>query len=160
MAQGLSYPLLLAQGIGEHTSALFSARARERLAAFSYDAAHLLVPGQNAVLAVSAYLPRDASRATRRAALLALRSLTFLPPHERVAYRIQPVYDPLLGMVAMQVPVPEGYAFQGGVVPQANLRWPALFLSRGRRVLRQDVVYVNSGGVQSQFGANAQTRLT
>lgn len=160
VVQGLRYPLELAHGIGDHSWALFSRQARTRLGAFSYDAAHLLVPGQNAVLAVSVYLPRDASSATRQAALLLLRSLAFLPPHERVVYSMQPVYDPLLGMVAVQVPVPEGYAFQGGVVPQGNVRHPAFSLSRGRSLLRRDVVWVNSGGVQSQFGANAQTRLT
>ncbi|MCS7173661.1 MAG: hypothetical protein N0A24_09880 [Armatimonadetes bacterium] len=160
MAQGLRYPWELAGQIGEYNFVLSSARARARLAKLSYEAAHLLIPGQSAVLAVSVYLPRDAHANTRARALSVLRSLTFLPPGQRVAYRMQPVYDTLLGMVAGYVPVPDGYAFQGGVVPQAGLRWPAFALIRSPSVMRFDVIYVNSEGVQTRFAANAQTRLT
>jgi len=159
-AQGLRYPWELAQGLGSYALALSLPQARAHLQSLSYEGAHLLLAGERAVLAVSAYLPRDLDRSRRAAVLGVLRSFGFLPAAERLPYTPQPIYDPVLGLVAAQVPVPQGYAFAAGVVPQGNLRLPAFSLRQGPKMLRRDVVHVSSGGVQTQFGSNAQTRLT
>ncbi|MDR7443091.1 MAG: hypothetical protein QN193_03410 [Armatimonadota bacterium] len=160
VAQGLRYPWEFAQSLGRYTLTLSVPQARTYLQGLSYEAAHLLLAGERAVLAVSVYLPQDLDRARRAAVLGVLRSFGFVPSTQRVPYTPQPIYDPVLGLVAAQVPVPEGYAFQAGVAPQGNLRFPAFSLRQGRKLVRRDVVHVWSGGVQTQFGSNAQTRLT
>jgi hypothetical protein len=160
VAQGLRYPWEFAQSLGSYTLALSLPQARMYLQSLSYEGAHLLLAGERAVLAVSAYLPRDLDRSRRAAVLEVLRSFGFVPADQRVPYTAQLIYDTVLGLVVAQVPVPQGYAFEAGVVPQGNLRFPAFSLRQGRSLLRRDVVHLWSGGVQTQFGSNAQTRLT
>lgn len=157
LGQGLGYPWPLA---GSLTGIPLPAYQDPFLLGLRYEAAHLLLPGPKSLLSVSAYLPADAPAQVRKEALAVLRSLEFLPPGARVPYGVQAVRDPVLGMEAFYAPVPQGWRFQGALVPaSAHLRHLA-FLLQGEGVsLRRDLLYTQAQGLQGAFGGGAQTSL-
>ncbi|RDI95132.1 hypothetical protein DV704_08650 [Meiothermus sp. QL-1] len=157
LSQGLGYPWPLA---GRLTTIPLPAYQDPFLLGLRYEAAHLLLPGPKSLLSVSAYLPADAPAQARREALAVLRSLEFLPPGARVAYGVQAVRDPVLGMEAFYAPVPQGWRFQGGLVPaSAHLRHLAFRLQGEGVSLRRDLLYTQAQGVQGPFGGGSQTSL-
>jgi hypothetical protein len=109
---------------------------------------------------VSAYLPQDLPTDRRKEVLGLLRSLEFLGPEERVPYREEAVLDPLLGVPALRVPVPQGYTLQGGVVDFTETqRRPVFQLSKGGVVLRREVVYLQALAIATPFGGSPSTIL-
>ncbi|AEV16682.1 hypothetical protein TCCBUS3UF1_16410 [Thermus sp. CCB_US3_UF1] len=160
LIQGLSYPFPLA----EEMAALPPPAYQDPfLLGLRYEASHLLLPGAKSLLLVSAYLPTDASFEVRKRLFSALRSLEFLPQEARVAYGVQAVRDPLLGMEAFHAKVPQGYAFQAGLVPvgeSAGAVRDLVYLLQGEGVfLRKERVFALAYGVQTGFGGNASTLL-
>ncbi len=156
LAQGLAYPYRLAPNLP------LEAFRDPFFGGLTYEAAHLLLPGDRQVLAVSVYLPAGASPGVRSRAYQVLRSLEFLPPDARMAYGVQKVYDPLLGMEAFSVKVPKGYTFQGALVPTGegpSLRQLAYTLQGPGVLHRKDVLFLVASGVQTGMGGNASTIL-
>lgn len=78
LVRGMGYPFPFGGALSP------SALQDPFLAGLTYEAAHLLLPGRKHVLAVSVYLPTDASPALRAQTLQVLRSLEFLPASARV----------------------------------------------------------------------------
>ncbi|GIW26623.1 hypothetical protein [Meiothermus sp.] len=160
LGRGLSYLFRLA----DYMTALSpSARQDPFLLGLTYEVAHLLLPGPKSLLVVSVYLPTDAPREAREKALGVLRSLEFLPPQARVAYRAQTVQDPVLGMEAFTLEVPQGYRLQNGLVPTGAsagaVRQLAYALQGPGVLLRQDLLYARASSLQTGFGGNASTVL-
>ncbi|GAA6732001.1 hypothetical protein [Thermus sp. 93170] len=153
-AQGLVYPYRLAPSLA------LRAFQDPFFAGLTYEAAHLLLRGDRQVLAVSVFLPTDASATVRGRAFQVLRSLEFLPVNARVAYGVQRVYDPLLGMEAFALKVPQGYAFRGALVPTGDgpsVRQLAFTLDRPGVSQRMDVLFLVASGLQTGLGGNAST---
>ncbi|GAA6756195.1 hypothetical protein Thermus77420_16710 [Thermus thalpophilus] len=154
LARGMGYPFPLSGALS------LSALQDPFLAGLTYEAAHLLLPGRKHVLAVSVYLPTDASPALRDQALQALRSLEFLPESARVHYEVQRVRDPVLGMDAFTVEVPRGYAFQGALAytgdGDTSVR-TLVFALQGNGVLyRKDALFLGAGTVAGgPYGASS-----
>ncbi|WP_022798035.1 hypothetical protein [Thermus islandicus] len=159
LARNLRYPLPLTQGaMGELVLFALDPQVQAALSGLRYEAAHLLLPGPKSLFAVSAYLPQDLSSAERKEVLGLLRSLEFLGPKERVPYRVEAVPDPLLGVPALRVPVPQGYTLQGSVVDFSETqRRPVFQLSKGGVVLRREVVYLEALAIATPFGGSPST---
>lgn len=132
-AQGLAYPLVFTQGaMGDLVLFALEPQVQAALSGLRYEAIHLLLPGPKTLLAVSAYLPQDLPDGKRQEVRGLLRSLEFVAPKDRVPYRTEALMDPLLGVPAAYLPVPQGYAFQGSVVAKGGtLRAPAFQLTKG-----------------------------
>jgi hypothetical protein len=161
LARGLGYPLPLTQGaMGDLLLFAADPQVQAALSGLRYEATHLLLPGPKSLLAVSAYLPQDLPTDRRKEVLGLLRSLEFLGPKERVPYRVEAVLDPLLGVPALRVPVPQGYTLQGGVVDFTETqRRPVFQLSKGGVVLRREVVYLQALAIATPFGGSPSTIL-
>jgi len=161
LSQGLGYPLPLTQGaMGELVLFALDPQVQESLSRLRYEAAHLLIPGPKSLLAVSTYLPQDLPSASRKAVLGLLQSLEFLGPQDRVPYKVETILDPSLGVPAMRVPVPQGYALQGSVVDFTETqRRPVFQLSKGGVILRKEVIYVTAKSISASFGASQNTIL-
>jgi len=161
LAQGLAYPLALTQrAMGDLLLFAVDPRVQAALSSLRYEATHLLLPGPKSLLAVSAYLPQDLPAARRKEVLGLLRSLEFLDPKERVPYRVEAVLDPLLGVPALRVPVPQGYTLQGGVVDFTETeRRPVFQLAKGGVVLRREVIYLQALAIATPFGGSPSTIL-
>ena len=160
-AQGLAYPLVFTQGaMGDLVLFALEPQVQAALSGLRYEAIHLLLPGPKTLLAVSAYLPQDLPDGKRQEVRGLLRSLEFVAPKDRVPYRTEALMDPLLGVPAAYLPVPQGYAFQGSVVAKGGtLRAPAFQLTKGGVVLRRDVIYLEAMAVATPFGGNPSTIL-
>ena len=160
-AQGLAYPLVFTQGaMGDLVLFALEPQVQAALSGLRYEAIHLLLPGPKTLLAVSAYLPQDLPDGKRQEVRGLLRSLEFVAPKDRVPYRTEALVDPLLGVPAAYLPVPQGYAFQGSVVAKGGtLRAPAFQLTKGGVVLRRDVIYLEAMAVATPFGGNPSTIL-
>jgi len=157
LTQGLAYPFHLA---GHFRAFPPAAYQDPLLRSLGYEAAHLLLPGDKSLLWVSAYLPTDAGPEARRKALDVLRSLEFLPPQGRTPYQVQTLQDPLLGIPAYTAHLPQGYAFQWVLVTASTtLRNLAYRLQGQGATLRKDYLLVQSSGLQTGFGGNAQIQL-
>jgi hypothetical protein len=161
LARGLGYPLPLTQGaMGDLLLFAADPQVQAALSGLRYEATHLLLPGPKSLLAVSAYLPQDLPTDRRKEVLGLLRSLGFLGPEERVPYREEAVLDPLLGVPALRVPVPQGYTLQGGVVDFTETqRRPVFQLSKGGVVLRREAIYLQALAIATPFGGSPSTIL-
>jgi hypothetical protein len=161
LARGLGYPLPLTQGaMGDLLLFAADPQVQAALSGLRYEATHLLLPGPKSLLAVSAYLPQDLPTDRRKEVLGLLRSLEFLGPKERVPYRVEAVLDPLLGVPALRVPVPQGYTLQGGVVDFTETqRRPVFQLSKGGVVLRREAIYLKALAIATPFGGSPSTIL-
>jgi hypothetical protein len=161
LAQGLAYPLALTQrAMGDLLLFAVDPGVQAALSSLRYEATHLLLPGPKSLLAVSAYLPQDLPAARRKEVLGLLRSLEFLDPKERVPYRVEAVLDPLLGVPALRVPVPQGYTLQGSVVSFTETeRRPVFQLAKGGVVLRREAIYLQALAIASPFGGSPSTIL-
>ncbi len=159
LARGLAYPMAFTQGaMGELALFALEPQVQGALSGLRYEATHLLLPGPKSLLAVSAYLPQDLPEEGRRELRGLLRSLEFLDPKDRVPYRTEAILDPLLGVPAARLPVPQGYTLQGSVVPQTEtLRLPVFQLSKGGVAYRQDVGHLQATSMVTPFGGGPRT---
>ncbi len=114
LAQGLAYPLAFTQGaMGDLALFALEPQVQAVLSGLRYEATHLLLPGPKAILAVSAYLPRDLPEEKRGELGGLLRSLEFLDPKDRVPYRMEPSRTPSSGFRRPTCPSPRGTPSRG-----------------------------------------------
>jgi hypothetical protein len=100
------------------------------------------VLSQKAVsLIVSLYLPRD-GEVYKDDIVKILSSFAFLPPNERVSWQYAKIVEPMNGMTAVLIPVPDGFNFSGNVVKQGTKRWFIYSLRRSDgSAIRMDLGY-------------------
>jgi hypothetical protein len=126
----------------------------------NYQVVHYVLSQKTVSLIVSLYLPRD-GEVYKDEIVKILSSFAFLPPNERVSWQYAKIVEPMNGMTAVLIPVPNGFNFSGNVVKQVTNRWFIYSLRRNDgSAIRIDLVDVNSGGVSTGFGGNAYTVLT
>lgn len=113
-----------------------------------YQTLTFFVPGRHTVLVYTILAPLEANRDEIESALRIVRTLRFLPPEQRIPYRTEAIIDPVYGMPALWVPVPEGFAFTGQVVRADN---PQFFyrLEGPGGFLRFDAISIQSYATQS-----------
>jgi hypothetical protein len=126
----------------------------------NYQVVHYVLSQKTVSLIVSLYLPRD-GEVYKEEIVKILSSFAFLPPNERVSWQYAKIVEPMNGMTAVLIPVPNGFNFSGSVVKQGTKRWFIYSLRRSDgSAIRMDLVDVNSGAVSTGFGGNAHTVLT
>jgi len=126
----------------------------------NYQVVHYVLSQKTVSLIVSLYLPRD-GEVYKDEIVKILSSFAFLPPNERISWRYAKIVEPMNGMTAALMPVPDGFNFSGNVVEQGTKRWFIYSLRRSDgSAIRMDLVDVNSGAVSTGFGGNAHTVLT
>lgn len=126
----------------------------------NYQVVHYVLSQKTVSLIVSLYLPRD-GEVYKEEIVKILSSFAFLPPNERISWQYAKIVEPMNGMTAVLIPVPNGFNFSGNVIKQGTKR---LFIySLGKSdgsAIRMDLVDVNSGAISTGFGGNAYTVLT
>ncbi len=126
----------------------------------NYQVVHYVLSQKTVSLIVSLYLPRD-GEGYKEEIVKILSSFAFLPPKDRISWQYAKIVEPMNGMTAVLIPVPNGFNFSGNVIKQGTKR---LFIySLGKSdgsAIRMDLVDVNSGAVSTGFGGNAYTVLT
>jgi hypothetical protein len=126
----------------------------------NYQVVHYVLSQKTISLIVSLYLPRD-GEVYKEEIVKILSSFAFLPPNERISWRYAKIVEPMNGMTAALMPVPDGFNFSGSVVKRGTKRWFIYSLRRSDgSAIRMDLVDVNSGAVSTGFGGNAYTVLT
>jgi hypothetical protein len=126
----------------------------------NYQVVHYVLSQKTVSLIVSLYLPRD-GEVYKDEIVKILSSFAFLPPNERISWRYAKIVEPMNGMTAVLMPVPDGFNFSGSVVKQGTKRWFIYSLRRSDgSAIRMDLVDVNSGALSTGFGGNAYTVLT
>jgi hypothetical protein len=126
----------------------------------NYQVVHYVLSQKTVSLIVSLYLPRD-GEVYKDEIVKILSSFAFLPPNERISWRYAKIVEPMNGMTAVLMPVPDGFNFSGSVVEQGTKRWFIYSLRRSDgSAIRIDLVDVNSGALSTAFGGNADTVLT
>lgn len=126
----------------------------------NYQVVHYVLSQKTVSLIVSLYLPKD-REVYKDEIVKILSSFAFLPPNERISWQYAKIVEPMNGMTAVLIPVPNGFNFSGNVIKQGTKR---LFIySLGKSdgsAIRMDLVDVNSGAISTGFGGNAYTVLT
>jgi len=126
----------------------------------NYQVVHYVLSQKTVSLIVSLYLPRD-REVYKDEIVKILSSFAFLPPNERISWRYAKIVEPMNGMTAALMPVPDGFNFSGSVIKQGTKRWFIYSLRRSDgSAIRMDLVDVNSGAISTGFGGNAYTVLT
>jgi len=126
----------------------------------NYQVVHYVLSQKTVSLIVSLYLPRD-GEVYKEEIVKILSSFAFLPPNERISWRYAKIVEPMNGMTAALMPVPDGFNFSGSVVKQGTKRWFIYNLrTSDGSAIRMDLVDVNSGALSTGFGGNANTVLT
>jgi hypothetical protein len=126
----------------------------------NYQVVHYVLSQKTVSLIVSLYLPRD-REVYKEEIVKILSSFAFLPPNERISWRYAKIVEPMNGMTAALMPVPDGFNFSGSVIKQGTNRWFIYSLRRSDgSAIRMDLVDVNSGAIYTGFGGNAYTVLT
>jgi hypothetical protein len=126
----------------------------------NYQVVHYVLSQKTVSLIVSLYLPRD-REVYKEEIVKILSSFAFLPPNERISWRYAKIVEPMNGMTAALMPVPDGFNFSGSVIKQGTKRWFIYNLRKSDgSAIRMDLVDVNSGAISTGFGGNAYTVLT
>jgi hypothetical protein len=126
----------------------------------NYQVVHYVLSQKTVSLIVSLYLPRD-GEVYKDEIVKILSSFAFLPSNERISWQYAKIVEPMNGMTAALMPVPDGFNFGGSVVKQGTKRWFIYSLRRSDgSAIRMDLVDVNSGALSTGFGGNAYTVLT
>jgi len=126
----------------------------------NYQVVHYVLSQKTVSLIVSLYLPRD-GEVYKDEIVKILSSFAFLPPNERISWRYAKIVEPMNGMTAALMPVPDGFNFSGSVIEQVTKRWFIYSLGKSDgSAIRMDFVDVNSGAISTGFGGNAYTVLT
>lgn len=118
-----------------------------------YQTLTFFVPGRRTVLIYTILAPLEAPRDEIDTALRIVRTLRFLPPEQRISYRTEALVDPVYGIPALWIPVPEGFLLTGQVVRADN---PQFFyrLDGPGGSLRSDAISFQSYAAQSFPGVS------
>ncbi|GBC88758.1 hypothetical protein HRbin13_00886 [bacterium HR13] len=121
-----------------------------------YRTLHYLLSSNKVWLLVSVYMPSGVSDSMKEDLKKVLSTITFLPASQRLPWRYQQITDPYSGMLAVKIPVPQGFSIKGGVIDQGTKRWFVYRLDSQKGSISVDLIDINTQGV----GGNAMTVLT
>lgn len=128
----------------------------------NYQEATVFLPGEKVVLILSCYFPATTNSSTRKQILDIIRSLQFVDPKERIAWREHSVTDPETGELAFRIHVPTEAEFKGAVIPNAGLgtQRQLIFSIRFHEfTFRLDQFGLQTYIIQSPYGTQANCML-
>ncbi len=93
-------------------------------------------------------------------ALAYYKSLSWIPPAQRIPWQEKPFMDFETGQVVGVIHIPQGFDYQGGLIKHGNTRMPAYQVQKGEQVIRIDHITLETQTLQTGFGGNAISILT
>lgn len=154
--EGLGYPYAL----DPQTSINFSFLAAGGLRLpDDYREVTAILPGETMAVLVTLLFPTESDDTSRKQMLDIVKSFRFLPLQERMGWHAKEVRDSETGLIAATMHVPEGFAFNAGIIRQGKKRRVAVFLRQGETMLRTDYVDLQTQIIQLPYGGNALSFL-